>query len=493
MRRSPRSTQWRCIQPSFVGSWHSLTSQVQHWVAHLKSTPVSTDYLAWRHQILQQRLQLGLWVVLFWHSLLSATSLHQALFEFEELEASALEQFGDAAIATQWRGGYIAYYGGVIILLLMCIVAQRNPWVRCRPQVLFLLFTGSVGGLFAQISLSLFDIPNVPGMLQFLAIAVLIPVHWRLHLTYQSLSVAYYAIIYPLMGIATLGNDPYSIYDMEMIIQVLFVCLVSVLSIFLYERVKRSEFEVNRRLQMFLHCVSHDLKTPVVGTSVVLKSLLDENKGAATEVGVERSILEQLLQGSHRQLALIHSLLEAHTTEVQGIQLHCEPLALRSVVDVVLNDLHQELSKKHVRLTNHITDELPQVDVDANQLWRVFSNLIENSLKHNPHGIMLTVAAAVTTPGQSLFGLDLEQAIGGARPNRPMLLCVVCDSGIGIAPEQAQRLFEPYTRGSQARYMPGLGLGLYLCKQIITAHGGDIGVDSRPQEGTTFWFTLPIH
>ncbi|MEO0542119.1 MAG: sensor histidine kinase, partial [Cyanobacteria bacterium P01_A01_bin.105] len=72
------------------------------------------------------------------------------------------------------------------------------------------------------------------------------------------------------------------------------------------------------------------------------------------------------------------------------------------------------------------------------------------------------------------------------------LLCRVRDTGIGIPPEQRSRLFELYTRGKRARYMPGLGLGLYVCKQIITAHGGDIGIASPVEQGTVFWFTLPL-
>ncbi|NJR61238.1 MAG: hypothetical protein HC769_21830, partial [Cyanobacteria bacterium CRU_2_1] len=74
-----------------------------------------------------------------------------------------------------------------------------------------------------------------------------------------------------------------------------------------------------------------------------------------------------------------------------------------------------------------------------------------------------------------------------------LIRCTVQDTGIGIDPDQSDRLFDLYTRGSRARYMPGLGLGLYLCRQIIAAHGGEIGVNSRPGEGATFWFTLPVY
>jgi signal transduction histidine kinase len=62
---------------------------------------------------------------------------------------------------------------------------------------------------------------------------------------------------------------------------------------------------------------------------------------------------------------------------------------------------------------------------------------------------------------------------------------------VGIIQAQQKRLFQLYSRGARARYMPGLGLGLYLCQQIIKAHGGEIGVESQLDRGSTFWFTLP--
>jgi signal transduction histidine kinase len=73
-----------------------------------------------------------------------------------------------------------------------------------------------------------------------------------------------------------------------------------------------------------------------------------------------------------------------------------------------------------------------------------------------------------------------------------MILCVVQDDGVGISPEQCEHLFELYVRGSRSRQSVGLGLGLYLCRQIIGAHGGKIGVISTPGAGAIFWFTLSL-
>jgi signal transduction histidine kinase len=79
-------------------------------------------------------------------------------------------------------------------------------------------------------------------------------------------------------------------------------------------------------------------------------------------------------------------------------------------------------------------------------------------------------------------------------PDSPisMICCTVEDDGVGISPEQCEHLFDLYVRGDRSRHSMGLGLGLYLCRQIIGAHGGEIGVISSPDGGAIFWFTLPL-
>jgi signal transduction histidine kinase len=82
---------------------------------------------------------------------------------------------------------------------------------------------------------------------------------------------------------------------------------------------------------------------------------------------------------------------------------------------------------------------------------------------------------------------------GFYKSNVPYLLrCTVADNGIGMTQQQCDRLFDLYSRGRDQRRSLSLGLGLYMCRQIITAHNGEIGVISSPGQGATFWFTLPI-
>ncbi|MBD1939513.1 PAS domain S-box protein [Microcoleus sp. FACHB-68] len=259
--------------------------------------------------------------------------------------------------------------------------------------------------------------------------------------------------------------------------------------------------EINQLKDLFLHAVTHDLRTPVMGSLLVLNNLLS-SQPAAGETGIQnlsskieipRSILERMIQGSQRQLKMINSLLEVHSTEVRGIVLEREPLQLSRLIAAIVADLEPLLAKNQAMLTNWVPAELPVVSADSAQLWRVFENLITNALNHNPPGLQLTIAATVIS--EEITETTDEEAANfviSSNPRLQMIRCTVQDSGVGMSQEQCNQLFELYTRGTHARRSTGLGLGLYLCRQIITAHGGEIGVDSVPGSGSTFWFTLPL-
>jgi signal transduction histidine kinase len=229
------------------------------------------------------------------------------------------------------------------------------------------------------------------------------------------------------------------------------------------------EAELRKQLNLFLHAVSHDLRNPVIGTSMVLDGLSQQ---PGDEVKLSRRVLERMIEGNQRQLDLINSLIDTHATETWGIVLHRQPIVLHELVEAATADLQPILERDNAVLQSYIAPDLPLIDGDALQLVRVYQNLIANALKHNPPGLTLILEA---------------------KPTDNQLHCTVTDDGIGIPPEQCDRLFDPYFRGSQKPKSVGLGLGLYLCRQIIEAHGGAIGVRSRVGEGTTFWFTLPLH
>ena len=231
-------------------------------------------------------------------------------------------------------------------------------------------------------------------------------------------------------------------------------------------------------LKVFIHAVSHDLRNPVTAMLMILQNLLNKasreiNHPTPDPIMVSRHVLERMVQSSDRQLSLINSLLESHGNEVKGVILHPQSLKLKHIAQQAINDLQPLLDRDRATLSNLIPDDLPLLEIDALQISRVFQNLLSNALKHNPPGLSLTITAC------------LEH-------NPTRILCTVEDNGIGMTKAQSDRLFELYAQGDRTKRSIGLGLGLYLCRQIVEAHGGEISVISRHNIGSKFSFTLPI-
>ena len=158
--------------------------------------------------------------------------------------------------------------------------------------------------------------------------------------------------------------------------------------------------ELNQIKDLFLHAVTHDLRTPVMGWLMVLKNLLN-NGSEQLAIPVSRSILERMVQSSDRQLYLINSLLEVHASEIHGIVLHREPVQLGQLISSILAELEPLLAKNQANLTNLVPNNLPIINADPNQIWRVFENLIANALNHNPPGLSLVLSATVETEPNS--------------------------------------------------------------------------------------------
>jgi signal transduction histidine kinase len=320
--------------------------------------------------------------------------------------------------------------------------------------------------------------------------------------------------------------------------------------------------ESNLLKDLFLHAVSHNLRTPVMGILILMKNLLNKTSADSQQtVPVSRSILERIVEGSEHQLGMVNSLLDAHATEVEGIAINTVPLKLPSLISTVVVNLEPLLVKNKATLIQQIPADLPLVLADSKQLQRVLENLLTNAIKHNHPGVNITCVIEVIEVEQMFINPDKKQNlksnnyllynsikqhcypsdtqnmmldIGGKCSTQPleisiknqdmcekiyfdgsyklpryqgqidnqgyqlprstvkMVRCTVADDGVGISHRQCKSLFELYVQDPNNRQLTGLGLGLYLSKQIIKAHGGEIGIENTPGGGSTFWFLLPV-
>lgn len=226
--------------------------------------------------------------------------------------------------------------------------------------------------------------------------------------------------------------------------------------------------ELNQLKDVFLQGVSHDLCTSLLVMSMVLNNLY---KSSSETVTLSRPLLERMVKSSDRQLILINSLLEDHFNEERQLELHYQSIPLDKLIQQLIVDYSPKLTQNQATLTYSPPADCPEIAIDPTQIRRVLENLLTNALTHNPPGLNLTLQITV------------EDQI---------IRCTLQDDGVGMSQQQQKSLFKLYIRGLHTQHLTGIGLGLYQCRQIINAHGGDIGVISAPSAGTAFWFTLPL-
>jgi signal transduction histidine kinase len=279
--------------------------------------------------------------------------------------------------------------------------------------------------------------------------------------------IGVYFLIYPLIGLGTFAGR--SIYSFSYGVEIVLICVICEVGVYLYEQSKQAELEANRRLQLCIHSVTHDLRTPVMGSLMLLQSM-QQSTPADQPIAISHAEMTQLIHGNDRLLGLMNTLLDNQMLSQSELVLQRQPAELSAIVATIVQDFHSAFTKKNVQFTDRLPTDLPTLDIDVQQIWRVLGNLIGNAINHNPPGLDLILEAQVV--------------------NRSWVKIIVCDNGVGISPSQQATLFEPYTRSIQAQYQPGLGLGLYICRQIIQAHGGTISLE-LVDRGTAIGFTLP--
>ncbi len=240
----------------------------------------------------------------------------------------------------------------------------------------------------------------------------------------------------------------------------------AVLEVFV-DRTERARAEQQR--EDLLRLVTHDLSTPLTAIYGFSSLLAEDVKRSELDHQKTGRTLSRIIRNTASMQAMITELVETTQAESGQIVLRKQSVEMRHVLEQLLDTLDTAMDRSRIEI--QIPDDLAPVEADPDRLARVLTNLIGNALKYSPEGSPVQIRS--------------EQKNGE-------VITAVSNSGPGIAPENQPIVFEKYRRLSDKREQTGLGLGLYISRLFVEAHGGRIWVDSEPGKGSTFSFSLPL-
>jgi len=226
------------------------------------------------------------------------------------------------------------------------------------------------------------------------------------------------------------------------------------------------EVEISKRVQ-FIRALAHELKTPLT-SALAASDLLVTQLSEEPQLSLARNIYRSATNLDSR----VEELLDLARGELGMLDLKLEPVDILQLLRQTADDMKPLASRQGLTLSLDLPPTLPSVDAEAGRVQQILVNLLSNAIKFSPEN------------GRVALGASVRQ---------DSVVVEVRDTGSGISKAEQQRLFEPYHRveGDRDR-LSGLGLGLALCKNLVELHGGRIWVESRPGEGSTFSFSLPI-
>lgn len=236
--------------------------------------------------------------------------------------------------------------------------------------------------------------------------------------------------------------------------------------------------QIEQEKDSFLAMISHELRTPmtvITGYIELLEVLISQ--GGNFDIHRFQQVFSHLGQQSGYLSQLIEDLLDVAHIDAGQFLLQAAPCDLLSLLRGMIEDLEVSTGQRHIHLAFEGIKPGEPILIwgDEHQLVRVFNNLISNALKYSPdhRDIGVGIRAA---PGQ---------------PDE--VVCWVKDEGMGIAAEELQHIFARFYRSKESRYSTrGLGIGLYMVKEIVEAHGGRVWAESKPGQGSTFFVALPL-
>ncbi len=245
--------------------------------------------------------------------------------------------------------------------------------------------------------------------------------------------------------------------------------------IFSLQKEKEALLEQLRFKDQILAMLAHDLRSPLTAASIAVETLelsQDREDNQRTH-----QLRKQLFKQARKQFGIMNrmigELLQASKSMSAQLRVQPRQLELHPLCSDIISQFANRLQKKSQLLKKDIPQDLPCVYADEELVRQAIVNLLDNAIKYTPEGGEICISILHRTSQK--------------------IQVSICDTGPGIPPEKQERIFEGHFRLQRDEQQEGYGLGLCMCRKIISAHYGQIWVDSSPDRGSCFHFTLPVY
>lgn len=242
-------------------------------------------------------------------------------------------------------------------------------------------------------------------------------------------------------------------------------------------RLKQEKEELLEQLKFkdrVLAMLAHDLRSPLTAASIAVETLeISENQAGIERIeGLKPKLYQQARKQFRIMNRMIADILQASKSLNGQFRVQLSEVYLQSLCAEICDRFRERFEAKSQLLEMDLPQDLPPVYADAELIEQAIVNLLENAIKYTPEAGIISVSVLHRTTQKVQVS--------------------ICDTGPGIPEEKQERIFEGHFRLARDEQKDGYGLGLSLCRQIIRAHYGQIWVDSIPEQGSCFHFTLPV-
>lgn len=383
---------------------------------------------------------------------------------------------------------YLFYIFALVYIILFIFNAWRalkiNQGIE-RFQILYIIggfLFGAVFGFIFNLILPLFNIFQFnsigPIFIIFMAAASAFAATKHYLYDYQVVLSELWAFLLILI------SSVWLIINISIFNLILFLFLVSICILFIRSTIseakKKKQLEKDKLVLQkldslkdeFLQMTEHELNTPIAIIEAKLSMILDEDMGSFTPK--QKEYLRPVFKDAKRLAKLSMELAEVSEIDLGEIELFPEKINILDLVSEIIAKYRPDAEKKGLKIEIHAPENLPLVNLDQDKIKRVLSNLIDNAIKFTTNGV---VKIEVTTQ------------------NRFLTVSVI-DTGVGIKKEDLESIFGKFYQADRFSEIPmeqqGTGLSLYISKNLIKLHGGELWVESTPGIGSKFSFSLPI-